>query len=51
MSKIYSFTIVDKVKLAELEKLYAKAFQGRLVARQVKEREAEIKYRDYVITY
>ena len=51
MSKVYKFTDIDRNKLAKLEKSYAEAFQGRLRERQIKERAAEIKYRDFVITY
>ena len=42
---------VDQVKLAKVERSYATAFRKRLLDRTAKEREAEKKYRDFVVTY
>lgn len=42
---------IDKTKLAEVERSYADAFDKRLIDRAAKEREAENKFRDFVVTY
>lgn len=41
----------DPNKLVEVEHSYATAFHKRWVARTAKEREAEKKYHDFVVTY
>lgn len=38
-------------KLAEVDRSYADAFERRYQERRVKERKAEKKFRDYVITF
>jgi len=42
---------VDQSKMAKFEHSYAVAFHKRWVDRTAKEREAEKKYHDFVITY
>jgi hypothetical protein len=42
---------VDRVKLTEVERSYANAFHKRWVDRTAKERGAEKKFHDFVVTY
>ena len=42
---------VDRTKLVEVEHSYATAFHKRWRDRTAKEREAEKKYHDFVVTY
>ena len=42
---------VDRVKLAKVEHSYANAFRKRWLDRTAKEREAEKKFHDFIVTY
>ncbi len=42
---------VDQVKMANFDRAYAEAFNRRWCDRVTKEREADEKFRDFVITY
>lgn len=42
---------VNRTKLVEVEHSYATAFHKRWLERTAKEREAEKKYHDFVVTY
>lgn len=42
---------IDQAKLAKIEKSYANAFHKRWLNRTAKEREAEKRFHDFIVTY
>ena len=42
---------IDAHKMSDVERSYANAFKKRWTSRKAREREAERKYQDFVVTY